>query len=153
MVTISKSALRDTVFLWLLCCTSIARSEAQDMKLPFSSRLAGGYDLELRSSDLQDQVSLNEAVKKILRRDLKTRKSILEARLPADLADREFLEKLTDYANVGLIEDVERLVQLYEKGDEVWVFESKLSQKKSKGFLLMRQGEVLHLVILELILV
>lgn len=112
-----------------------------------------GRDLELRTSDLKEQVSLNEAVKIILREDLEGRKSILEASLPADLADREYLEKLIDYANERLVKDTESLVQLYQDGDEVWVFESGSSQKRSQGLLLMRDGEVIHVVLLELILV
>jgi len=148
MVNLNKSLL--SAFLWILCCTSIAQSEAKDMRLSVSFE---GRDLELRTSDLKEQVSLNEAVKIILREDLEGRKSILEARLPADLADREYLEKLIDYANVRLVKDTESLVQLYQDGDEVWVFESGSSQKRSQGLLLMRDGEVIHVVVLELILV
>lgn len=138
--------------LWILFLSITVQVQGKDMSLPLSSTVDATYELNLQFSDLRREISLDEAVGEILRSDLKARKSILEAKLPDDISDGEFSEKLIDYANVRLVNDAERLKKLYRSDDKIWVFESQQSHKKSKGFLLMRSGEVVHVVIVELIL-
>ncbi|WIO73272.1 hypothetical protein QP938_08115 [Porticoccaceae bacterium LTM1] len=99
--------------------------------------------------DFVVEVSINEAILKMLAADVSAREEVLAYYIPDQLGYVEYEEKLKHYEKVNYVSQARCMANNYKEGDHVWRFKREREQQGiyQEGFLIKRGQLVIAFMI------